>query len=121
MPGEHYKLLYFNKSYNYLVSSTIIIFCIGSIHLLDIEKYASIFEILFCYLFIFKYTKNIEKKISDPGFSLPLLRAEMKPHLSTRSWGHPDLQTVIAVQMLEHLEEPASGLRGGAGSQLGGG
>lgn len=60
-------------------------------------------------------------KKKNQGFSLPLLRAEMKPHLSTRSWGHgghPDLKTVIAVLLLEHLEELASGLRGGAGSQL---
>lgn len=69
MPGERYKLLHFNKSYNYLVSSTVIIFCIGSIHLLDIEKYASVFEILFCYLFIFKYTRNTEKKKSGLLFT----------------------------------------------------
>lgn len=90
MPGEHYKLLYFNKSYNYLVSSTVIIFCIGSIHLLDIEKYASIFEILFCYLFIFKYTRNTEKEKSGLLFTPAQSRDEASSqHKELGTWGTP--------------------------------
>ena len=70
-----------------------------------------------------KYTRNIKKiRISDPKYSLSLLRAEMKPHLSTRSWergGHTELQTVTSVQMREHPDELTRLLQREADSELG--